>query len=120
MQEVRSAAKWLRRLGITRCLERRFGELSEGEQQLVLLGRALVKEPELLILDEPCQGLDTAHRHRFLDQLERLLRRSDTTLIYVTHDLEEVPSTVTHGLVLRRGLKVLQGPAKAVLASYSG
>jgi molybdate transport system ATP-binding protein len=82
-RQLRAATSWLRKLGILRCQERRFGELSEGEQQLVLLARALVKEPELLILDEPCQGLDAANRRRFLNLLEGVLRRSDNTLIHV-------------------------------------
>ena len=117
--ELRTARTWIRRLGITRCLERRFGALSEGEQQLALLGRALVKEPELLILDEPCQGLDAANQRRFRDLLNRVLQAIDTSMIYVTHDLEEVPSCVTHGLLLRRGRRALQGPVGSVLATYA-
>ena len=85
---------------------------------MALLGRALVRRPELLVLDEPCQGLDARRRARFLEVLDHELRSSDTTLIYVTHDLDEVPSTVSHGLLLRQGRSVLQGSAEEVLEAY--
>ena len=117
--EVEAAFRCMRRLAIFRCRERRFAQLSEGERQLVLLARALVKEPELLILDEPCQGLDAHHRRRFLELLERMLRRRDMTLIHVTHDLDEISPAATHGLVLRRGRKALQGEVNDVLRTYA-
>jgi len=116
--ELGKADAWLRRLGIARCADRRFESLSEGERQLVLLARALIKEPELLVLDEPCQGLDEHNRRRFLDVLDRLLNRTRATLIYITHDRDEVPVTATHGLILRRGRKVRQGAAEKVLGAY--
>ncbi len=90
--ELRAAEACLASLGLEGREERRFGELSEGERQTVLIARALAKKPELLVLDEPCQGLDAHRKRRFLDVLEGELRTTDTTLIYVTHDLDEVPS----------------------------
>jgi molybdate transport system ATP-binding protein len=85
---------------------------------VALLGRALAKQPELLVLDEPCQGLDAGRRALVLDLVERELRANDTTLIYVTHDLVEVPSAVSHGLLLREGRSALDGPAGEVLQAY--
>jgi molybdate transport system ATP-binding protein len=118
-RELRAAEEWLVALGLEHARDRRLRELSEGERQTVLLGRALAKRPELLVLDEPCQGLDPMRRALFLDVLGRTLRTSDTTLIYVTHDLEEVPSVVSHGLLLRHGRSVLEGSAAEVLEAHT-
>jgi molybdate transport system ATP-binding protein len=118
--ELEVAEACLAALGLEPCHERRFGELSEGERQVVLITRALAKRPELLVLDEPCQGLDARHRARFLDLLDRELRETETTLIYVTHDLEEVPSAVTHGLLLRDGRSAVEGSAEEVFRAYLG
>ncbi|MEM7231765.1 MAG: ATP-binding cassette domain-containing protein [Planctomycetota bacterium] len=116
--QLERAEAWLKRMGLARASDLLFHELSEGERQLVLLARALIKEPELLVLDEPCQALDAHNRRRFLDVLNRVLNRTRATLIYITHDRDEVPANATHGLVLRRGRKARQGPAEKVLAAY--
>jgi molybdate transport system ATP-binding protein len=116
--EVRSSEQWVVDLGLEHCRDRRLRELSEGERQMALLGRALAKGPELLVLDEPCQGLDAGHTALLLDLLDRELRSNETTLIYVTHDLDEVPSVATHGLHLRQGRSVVQGSADEVLRAY--
>ena len=118
--QLGQARSWLRKLGLARCVERGFGELSEGERQLLLLARALIKEPALVVLDEPCQGLDAVNRRRFLRALDAHLRRSDATLILVTHDLGEVPDCATHGLILGRGRRIVQGSAEEVLDRYAG
>jgi molybdate transport system ATP-binding protein len=117
--ELRAAEEWVDALDLEHCRDRRLRELSEGERQMALLGRALAKAPELLVLDEPCQGLDADRRARFLDLLERELRATIATLIYVTHDLDEVPSLATHGLLLRQGRSVVQGSASDVLRAYA-
>ena len=79
------ARRWLNRLGLAGYEERTLGSLSAGLQRMALLARALVKAPDLLVLDEPCQGLDPAHRARFLRAVESLLRTKASTVIYVTH-----------------------------------
>lgn len=89
-------------LGIGRLAGRPFRALSSGEQRLVLLARALVKRPPLLILDEPFQGLDTratAHCRAYLDRE----LGADQTLLFVTHEPTELPRTVSHTLRLERG-----------------
>lgn len=78
--------------------------LSTGLQRMVLLARALVKRPQLLILDEPCQGLDPAHRDIFLEAVDELIRTGRVTTIYVTHRKEEIPRAVKRVLRLRGGL----------------
>jgi molybdate transport system ATP-binding protein len=71
---------------------------------MVLLARALVKTPGLLVLDEPCQGLDLAHRARFLQAVESLIATGVSTVIYVTHRRDEIPRGVRRVLRLRAGL----------------
>lgn len=119
VREVGVAEAWLEALGLEQCRDRRFGDLSEGERQMVLIGRALATGPELLVLDEPCQGLDPGRRARVLDVLERTLRPADTTLILVTHDVDEIPSSMTHGLLLRRGRAALAASVDEVLEAYA-
>jgi len=86
----------------------------------VLLARALVKEPELLVLDEPCQGLDARSRERFHALLDRLARRPALTVLYVTHEEADIPSTVTHGILLRRGRVAAIGALRPVLRAWRG
>ncbi len=80
-----------------------FSRVSTGEQRLVLLARALVKNPPLLILDEPCQGLDFQHRERFNALVDRICSHPRRTLIYVTHYDDEIPACVTRILRLDKG-----------------
>src|SRR6266567_2430676 len=81
-----------------------FNNLSQGERQRILIGRALMARPELLILDEPCAGLDPVAREHFLQFLGRLAHtRSAPTLVLVTHHVEEIIPVFSHVLVLRGG-----------------
>jgi molybdate transport system ATP-binding protein len=105
-RQVRIARSWARSLGVTRLLGRVFPSLSEGERRLVLIARALVKRPRLLVLDEPCQGLDDAHRARVLDIVERVGSAGRSSIIYVTHEPGELPSCVNRVLRLDRGRSV--------------
>ena len=86
--------------------------LSQGERQRVLIGRALMAKPRLLILDEPCAGLDPAAREHFLQFLERLGRQPNApTLVLVTHHVEEIMPVFSHALILKSG-RVLAGGKK--------
>jgi molybdate transport system ATP-binding protein len=100
---ARKARAWAGLLGLAPRLERSFASLSEGERRLVLLARALVKSPRLLVLDEPCQGLDDEHCERVRGVLEAVARARLATLIYVTHEPAELPSCITHRLRLEGG-----------------
>jgi molybdate transport system ATP-binding protein len=95
--------KLLGAIGIGHLGERPFGAVSTGEQRLVLLARALVKEPELLILDEPGQGMDGSLGERLKSFLETYCRSVPVTLIYVTHVPSEIPNVVEHTLRLDHG-----------------
>lgn len=93
---------WMEIFGVGHLTDRPFLRLSSGEQRLVLLARAFVKDPELLILDEPLHGLDTYNRRRVKRVIEAFCRCKDKTMIMVTHYAEELPSTITHHLVLKK------------------
>ncbi len=82
---------------------KRLDQLSTGQQRWVLLARALIKNPVLLILDEPCQGLDAAHTNRFRDLIDELCQSADRTLLYVSHYADEIPRCVTQVLRLTNG-----------------
>jgi molybdate transport system ATP-binding protein len=97
----KAAREWLRRFDLLGAQGEPLFALSAGLARMVLLARALVKLPELLILDEPCQGLDSSHRDLFNRLVDGLLREGVTTAIYVTHRKEEIPRGIKR--VLRLG-----------------
>ena len=94
--------KWMGVFGIETLKDRNFLQLSSGEQRLVLLARAFVKEPDLLILDEPLHGLDTRNRLLVKDIINSYVGRKGKTLIMVSHYKEEFPECMTHSLHLKR------------------
>ena len=100
--------------------ERPFGLLSEGERQQVLLARALMARPELLLLDEPAAGLDLGARERLLFRLASLAEDPEVPpLVFVTHHVEEIPPGITHAALLREGAMVASGRAAEVLTGPS-
>ena len=101
--ERRQVLKTLAEFQLTSLADTPFGALSAGMQRLVLLGRAVVKQPRLLLLDEPCLGLDEPHRLRFMKSMDRLIKSKKVTVIYITHRMEELPSAIKWALVLKNG-----------------
>lgn len=101
-EEKEQCRKWLRELGVGHLAERNFMEMSSGEQRLVLLARAFVKEPDLLILDEPLHGLDDYNRRMVKDLVDDYCQDPAVTLIYVTHYQEELPQCIDHSIYLER------------------
>ncbi|MBN1345327.1 MAG: ATP-binding cassette domain-containing protein [Phycisphaerae bacterium] len=99
----RATRQWMRSLDLTDLADVPLARLSDGQQRMALLARAMVKQPPLVILDEPCQGLDPAHRKVVLRVVDLIARRADTTLIYVTHHPKEMPRCITRMLRLRCG-----------------
>jgi molybdate transport system ATP-binding protein len=100
---------WMDLLEILPLKDRKFKFISAGEQRLVLLIRALIKNPPLLILDEPCQGLDQQQKDHFKNVIEHVCKQEDSTLIYVTHYRDEIPGCVTRLLKLEKGKAVSSG-----------
>jgi iron complex transport system ATP-binding protein len=94
--------------------ERPYGQLSDGQRRRLLLARALVHDPEVLVLDEPTNGLDLRSRHQLLALLRRLAA-GPTTLLLVTHQLEAIIPEISRCLLLRGGALVADGPAAALL-----
>jgi iron complex transport system ATP-binding protein len=112
------ASKLLRQLKASGVALRPWGHLSQGERQRVLIARALASAPTLLILDEPCAGLDPLARRDFLTLLNELPRRlPGVSVVLVTHHVEEIAPAFTHALLLRNGQKVAAGPLREVLTS---
>lgn len=101
-EQRKQAREWVRRLQIESLAEKPFDRMSSGQQRMVLITRAVVKEPELLILDEPCQGLDARNRERVLAMVEHIGAETPTNLIFTTHHADEHPTCMTHELRLSR------------------
>ena len=113
---LRRARLMLRRLKVGALAMRPYGHLSQGERQRVLIARALIGQPALLILDEPCAGLDPAARADFLAMLDALPKVArGTSLVLVTHHVEEIVPAFTHALLLRAGSRLAAGPVREVL-----
>ncbi|UCG09293.1 MAG: ATP-binding cassette domain-containing protein [Desulfobacterales bacterium] len=98
------ARKWMDFIHLTDKADTLFNQLSYGEQRLVLLARAMVKLPLLLILDEPCQGLDRTNRKMILDLIDFIARHSQTHILFVTHHADEIPDCITHFLQFSKAL----------------
>ena len=110
------AAELLDRLGCADLIEKHFGVLSQGEQQKVLIARALMVEPLMIILDDPCAGLDPGAREKFLSTIESLAGTHDApSLIMVTHHIEEIMPAFERTLVMAEGRIVHCGETDSVL-----
>jgi iron complex transport system ATP-binding protein len=104
--------------GFASIADRPFGYLSDGERQQVLLARALMHEPDLLLLDEPAAGLDVGGRERLVGYLARLAADPDhPPTVLITHHVEEIPPGFTHALLLRAGRVVVSGELRDVLTA---
>ena len=115
-EDRRRARSLLEVAGFGAIAGRSFGVLSDGERQQVLLARALMGDPELILMDEPAAGLDLGARERLLERLATLAADPGVPpLILVTHHLEEIPPGVTHAALLRGGRLVVAGPVDDVL-----
>jgi iron complex transport system ATP-binding protein len=107
-------------LGVRELGERLFGSLSEGEKKRVQIARALMADPELLLLDEPASSLDLGGREDLLRRIESLSKDSlAPATVIVTHHIEEIPVGTTHALLLRDGVAVAQGEVASVITDQN-
>lgn len=117
-EDVQRAQALLDAMGVGSLADRRLDSLSEGENKRVLIARALMTDPELLLLDEPAAGLDVGAREDLVDRLGALASDpAAPTTVMVTHHLEEIPADFTHALLLREGKVVAAGPIEEALTT---
>lgn len=103
-QDLKRAEELMHSLGCERLMKRTYQTLSQGERQRVLIARALMNKPQLLILDEPCTGLDIFAREQLLNMIGNISREDDPpTLLYVTHHVEEILPCFEHSLLIKQG-----------------
>jgi molybdate transport system ATP-binding protein len=112
-EQRRAALGWMALLGIEDLAPKPFAHLSQGQQRMVLLARAMVKRPLLLLLDEPCQGLDPSNRRMVFEVIEAIGRQAGTQILLVTHFESEMPDCIRHVLRLGGGLQTDQSVRKA-------
>jgi len=110
------AEQVLRDLGATQLADKPIGAMSSGEQRRCLLGRALVHNPRILVLDEPTTNLDLKAKFEFLAEIRKLVHQ-DRTLVLVTHHVDEIPPEITRVVLLREGRVIADGPKAEMLTS---
>jgi iron complex transport system ATP-binding protein len=117
-QDEARARGLLEQFGMGALVDREFGTLSEGERKRTQIARALMTDPELMLLDEPTAGLDLGGREDLLARLTELALDPDApAMVLVTHHVEEIPPGFTHGLLLREGTIVAGGPLGEVMTA---
>jgi molybdate transport system ATP-binding protein len=114
-QQREVADRWIQILDIGDIAKEEFDRLSYGQRRMILLARAMVKSPALLILDEPCHGLDIVNQLRVLKTIETI-GQTRTQILYVTHREEEILSCITHVMQLKKGRVLSQGRKEKVLS----
>ena len=117
-EDSRHVSGLLKRLGCSHIAKKPYSTLSQGEKQKVLIARALIHNPEVLIFDEPCSGLDVFSREHLLSYIANIGKgKKAPTIIYVSHRIEEIQHVFTHTLLLRRGVIHSQGRTRQMLTS---
>lgn len=117
--DVKIVKSMLKEIGLENKCNMPFNTLSKGERQNILLVRAMFTNPEILILDEPCSGLDIVARERVLQTVRSIISKNDTTVIYVTHYAEELLNDFSHVMLLKKGKVFAQGYTSDCLKSDS-
>jgi iron complex transport system ATP-binding protein len=114
------AAELLEQWSLTDLATKRIANISDGERKRLLIARALMPNPELLLLDEPTAALDLGSRESLLKKLQNLCLQEDApAIVMVTHHVEEIPTGITHVLLLRNGKAIASGPIGQVISSVT-
>lgn len=116
LEDEKEAEQVLEQLRLSYLKHRQFHLLSQGEQRRVFIARALMSKPQLLVLDEPCSGLDILSREQILDMLDQIAENG-CHIVYVTHHVEELVNRISHVLLMKDGKIVQAGPKDAVLTN---
>lgn len=115
--DIEEARAIMGQLSIQRLQNQSFESMSQGEKQRVLIGRALMASPKLLILDEPCSGLDFLSKEQLLTTVKQMAEKREATILYVTHQIDEILPVFTHTLLLQEGRTFSQGPTDEQITS---
>ncbi|WP_026582319.1 ABC transporter ATP-binding protein [Bacillus sp. J33] len=114
--DLDQAKALMKQLGISHVENQTLTSLSQGEKRKAMIARALMSSPRLLILDEPCNGLDIFSKEELLSSIEKLMAQpGGPTILYVTHHIEEIVPSISHVMLLNSGKVVAQGEKKAIL-----
>lgn len=106
-EHIKLATEWLERLDLISHKNSTFSQVSPGIQRVVLLARALVKNPPLFIFDEPCQGLDDVRSQQFIQIIDTLFADKERTMIYVSHRPDQIPQCINNKIVLENGYRIV-------------
>lgn len=115
-QDRQQTERMMERLGILPCRGKRFSEMSTGEQRRLLLGRALIHDPDVLVLDEPTSGLDVKACLQYIE-IVRDLMRVGKTVVLVTHHIHEIPPEITRVVLLKGGRVIAEGEKTDIFTS---
>ncbi|GAK12099.1 ABC transporter ATP-binding protein [Geomicrobium sp. JCM 19039] len=116
-KEMQKAEQLLQMLGVEHVERQPYEQMSQGEKQRVLIARALMAEPDILILDEPCNGLDFLAKTQLLTLIEKIADQEKTTILYVTHQIDEILPQFTHTLLLKEGKVFSKGKTEEQMTS---
>ena len=114
-EEIAEGVQMMERFGVVHLANTAFEYLSQGERQRVQIARAMMAKPKLLILDEPCTGLDLIEREHLLKTISEVAEQGDVAILYVTHHVEEILPCFTHALLMRDGKIFAQGERSRLL-----
>ncbi len=118
--DKKRAIECLEIMGMRNMVERAFETLSDGEKQRTLIARALMNDPEILLLDEPASSLDIVAREELLARLDDLMSQSSSpAIVMVTHHLEEIPKLISHCAIVKNGQIISFGPIDEVLTDQN-
>ena len=115
--DVKKAVQLLRALGLREKAAYPYDMLSKGQRQKVLIARALMMQPELLVLDEPCTGLDILAREYFLNTVQQIIEETNVNVIYVTHHVDEILPVFNKAMLMKNGSVHSQGDMKQVFCN---
>jgi len=111
----KTAERLLEFLGTNHVKDKHFKTISQGEKQKVLIARALISNPLILILDEPCSGLDIVSRKNLLSAVSKICKEGKTTVVYCTHHFEEIVPEINHVIMIKDGTVFMKGKSEEIL-----